>query len=291
MRTLALLLTASLAACAVDANLPADDDTTGSDAPADDPVVSYATKLTVSLTAEPPAVTNSAAATFAFKTSKPATTKCRIDGAAFAACTSPVSYAGLASGNHTFDLKATASGKTVSIPTYTWTIDTTAPAVSIYGEPSNPSNLRTPTFDFTAGDAVATTCSLDNAAPTACTSPISYGPLADGVHYFTVAGTDAAGNSSSASYVWTLDATGPAISGLSYTCDPSGYLSVFWNVTDASGVGYGECSYAGHTYDCTGQREWDGYVSGASNAFAVTFYDSLGNHATKSLTIKSSLCQ
>lgn len=292
MRHLAVLLATSLAACAVDANLPADDDTSqDGSAAADDPAVSYATALTVKLTSEPAALTNQTTATFAFTTSKPATLTCRLDGVVQPTCKSPMTFTGLANGNHSFELKATAGGKSASIPPFTWTVDTTAPAVSFGSEPSNPTNQRTATFSFSAGDAVSTTCQLDGAAPVSCTSPVSYSGLADGYHSLFVGAIDAAGNSSTASYGWFVDATAPSITGLSYTCDPSGYLSVYWNVSDASGVGYGTCTYAGQTYDCSNLREWDGYVNGAQNPFTVTYYDPLNNRATKSLTIKSILCQ
>ena len=67
---------------------------------------------------------------FEFSANEPGSTfECRIDGGAWSACTSPKSYAGLADGSHTFQVRATdpAGNVDASPATHTWTIDATAP--------------------------------------------------------------------------------------------------------------------------------------------------------------------
>ncbi len=287
MRTFALLLATSLAACAVDADLPADDP---ADTPADSPDVAYATALTVKLTSSPPAMSNQSTATFAFTTSKPATTKCRIRGGTYQTCTSPVTYSNLLDGAQTFDLKATANGTTVAIPTYHFTIDTAAPLVTINSGPTGLTNQRTATFDFAASEVGSTMCSLDLGAPVACTSPVTYSGLADGGHSFVVSVTDAAGNHGSDVRSWSVDGTLPSVS-ISYTCDSStGQLDVSWSESDASGIVGTTCSYGGTFWNCTGNTGWSGMLSGSKSPFTITATDAAGNVRTTTKTINILAC-
>ena len=59
--------------------------------------------------------------------------ECKLDGGGFADCASPKSYSGLSHGSHTFQVRA-IGGEANADPTpasFTWTIDTLAPAVTI----------------------------------------------------------------------------------------------------------------------------------------------------------------
>jgi len=77
--------------------------------------------------------TNQTSASFAFSDTTPQTTfRCSLDGSAYSACSSPVSYPGpLAQGTHTFRVEAIAGTKTSAAASYTWTIDTTAPTIKL----------------------------------------------------------------------------------------------------------------------------------------------------------------
>ncbi len=63
-------------------------------------------------------------ATFGFSASEPSTFQCRLDGGAFAPCTSPTSYTNLSTGSHTFQVAATDSSFNVdaSPAERSWTV-------------------------------------------------------------------------------------------------------------------------------------------------------------------------
>ena len=171
-------------------------------------IVAFGPNTTI--TSSPTDLSNSDSASFSFtSTDSSSTFQCRLDGAAFTACTSPESYGGLADGSHNFQVRATdGAGITdVSPASFTWTIDTTPPDTSITTKPSDPSNVPTANFTFTSTESGSTfECSLDGAALTACTSPKNYGSLANGSHNFQVRATDGAGNTdlTPAIYSWTI---------------------------------------------------------------------------------------
>jgi hypothetical protein len=166
----------------------------------------------VSLTEKPPLVTNLTTATFGFSANKPASSyQCALDGAAFAPCTSPRVYSGLADGSHTFAVRAIWLALVGPPTRYTWRVDTVSPQTALASTPPPASTSASAGFTFTSNEVGSTfACSLGAAGFTPCASPKSYSNLRDGTYTFRVQAVDAAGNvdPSPASYTWTIKGGG-----------------------------------------------------------------------------------
>ena len=82
------------------------------------------------LTSKPAAVVASGSASFGFNDTQAGVGfECQLDAAAFASCTSPAAYSGLATGQHTFAVRARdAAGNASPATSYSWRIDITPPA-------------------------------------------------------------------------------------------------------------------------------------------------------------------
>jgi hypothetical protein len=74
-------------------------------------------------------------ATFSFSANEPSTFQCRLDGGAFAPCTSPISYPNLSAGSHTFQVAATDGSFNVDATPAerTWTV--VGPSSELIGNP------------------------------------------------------------------------------------------------------------------------------------------------------------
>ncbi len=150
------------------------------------------------LIAGPPSGTTSRGATFEFASSEEDSTfECSLDGAAFAACESPVAFTGLSFGDHTFEVRAidAAGHQDPSPADHAWTVlgagqlDT----VISFGPPAETIEEEAAfAFSANAGDATFE-CSLDGGAYEECISPAEYGSLLAGDHVFRVRAVDAQG--------------------------------------------------------------------------------------------------
>src|SRR5205823_3901500 len=127
-----------------------------------------------------------------------------LDGAAFATVSSPATYNNLSQGAHTFQVKdVDEAGNVSSVASYSFTVHTTAPTVSITHGPPATGTVPSATFTFTGSDdvtpasALVFRANLDGAAFTTVTSPATYNNLSLGDHTFQVKDFDQAGNVSS----------------------------------------------------------------------------------------------
>jgi hypothetical protein len=188
----------------------------------------------------PAANTSATSATFDLASNEAGSTfECALDGAAFAPCTTPANYSGLADGSHTFSVRATDQiGNLDASPAgYTWQIDNVAPAIPTLTTPADTvatnslPQLRAVFNDATAGGDTGTVefqiCSAAASAGSSCapivqavtSASVSSGDtasgtpaaLADGTYHWQARGRDAAGNLSawSATRSFQLDMTAP----------------------------------------------------------------------------------
>ena len=229
----------------------------------------------------PPDLTNSTSAAFTFSSSKSGTFQCTLDSAAYAACTSPKSYTGLAGGPHTFTVKAIDSGGTED-PTpasRTWTVDTSAPDTTLVSTPANPSTSSDASFAFSSEAGATFECKLDGGAFAACASPKSYTGLSDGSHTFQARAKDAAGNidGSPASYTWSLDATPPDTTLTGQPPATTSSTSATFTFTGVDAASF-ECRLDSETYAaCTSPKAYTGLTSD-SHTFQVRAKDDEGRY-------------
>ncbi len=247
------------------------------------------TAPTVQFTQVPLPVNNSSSATFAFvgmDDGQPINMfECRLDGGAFASCTSPRQLTGLSEGTHSFEVRGRDSAGNFSAPIrYQWLIDLTNPTVQITQGPPDYSNQTMATFAWTAADSgsgVRTIeCRIDGANYVACpASGQSFTGLAEGVHTLNVRVTDNAGNQAVATRPWTVDLTPPQVQ---ITQGPNPYTnslsaSLAFTGTDNLGPVTYECRLDSGVYGtCSSPHLLQNLMDGG-HTFFVRAIDRAGN--------------
>jgi hypothetical protein len=235
------------------------------------------------ITDQPANPTNSISAEFTFSSTEAvAAFQCSLDYGAYAVCTSPHSFAGLAAGVHTVDVKATdAAGNTDPISArYTWTIDLTPPDTDITIQFADPTNSTSGNFSFSASEAESMfACSLDGEAYAVCTSPHSLAGLAAGPHIFLVKATDAVGNidPTPASYTWTIDITPPDTTLTDRPANSTTSAAAEFSFTATEAGSSFQCSLDNGAYAvCTSPHSYAGITTGP-HTFTVKATDAVGN--------------
>jgi len=232
-----------------------------------------------SIASGPSGTTSSTSASLAFSAESGASLECRLDGGAWAACTSPQTYASLTDGSHTFDVRARdAAGNTGAAATRTWTVDTVAPgAPSISSGPSGPTSSTSASLAFSGETGASFECRIDGGAWAACTSPKAYSSLAQGSHTFDVRARDAAGNTGAATTrTWTVDTTAPDTTLVSGPSGTTTSTSATLTFSSEAGASF-QCRIDGGAWGaCTSPKTWSGLAVGAHTA-EVRASDAAGN--------------
>ena len=231
----------------------------------------------------PTGTVNSTLAQFSFSSNEgSATFQCRLDGAAYAPCISPVNYGGLSQGQHTFDVRAVdAANNTDATPaSRTWTADSIAPETTINSGPTGSLANTSATFNFSSNEVSSSfQCQIDGGGFSSCTSPVSYNSLSQGPHNFQVRAIDLAGNTDATPAVrsWTVDTIAPDTT---IDSGPSGFVSstsaTFNFSSNEVGVTF-LCSINGGLYSpCVSGVTYNGLAEGERN-FGVRAIDAAGN--------------
>jgi hypothetical protein len=161
-----------------------------------------------SFTSKPSSPSAATAPSFSFADTGYSAFVCQLEGTgAFTA--GNCSPSGLPSGSHALVVKAQAGdGSFTASASYTWTINTGAPALT--SNPPSSTIATSATFGFAQAAYSTFKCSLDGAAYTTCSSPTTYTGLSVANHTFQVEAIDSDGVATSASnlFSWTVNAPG-----------------------------------------------------------------------------------
>jgi Subtilase family len=176
---------------------------------ADAAIASLLPPAVVTITEHPPSRSGDSTPTFGFQ-SIPAAAEfaCAVDGGTAEPCASPYTVpTALPDGSHLFTVEAVEFGESAS---FSFTVDTTPPAIAFGERPAAITADAKPVFAFSASEPVDFACALDAAAAQPCGSPYAVGaPLAEGPHSFAVTAIDQAGNSAVAAVDFTVDTPAP----------------------------------------------------------------------------------
>lgn len=227
----------------------------------------------------PPGLDNDTSPAFAFDCNEAACSfECRTDGGPWLPCFSPTGLGNLSEGGHTFALRARdPAGNASAEIGHSWTVDSVAPFVAIYSQPSGYVRADGGYVIFGTETGATVTCSLDGAASVACSSP--YQPqLSDGPHDIVIRSSDAAGNERVVTIpTFTVDTVVPQVT---FTQTPDAFsedLSATFAWTCSESTCTFECSLdGGALFACTSPQSFTNLARG-EHVFRVHARDPAGN--------------
>jgi hypothetical protein len=210
--------------------------------------------------------------------------ECSLDGAAYTACPSTITYTGLSPGVHTFSARSLYNGMIDLTPlAVAWTVvvtDTTPPETTLDSGPTGTVASSSASFVFSSSEAGSRfECSLDAQTSTACSSPATFTNLADGQHTFRVRAIDGGGNAdpSPATRIWTVDTTPPDTS---INSGPAGALATgvaSFAFSSGEADARFECALDTAAFAaCLSPTSFNGLADGG-HTFRVRAIDTVGN--------------
>lgn len=235
-----------------------------------------------SITAGPSGPVSATAARFDFVGSEAGSSfQCKLDGGAFAPCSSPQAYTSLAQGSHTFEVRAIdAAGNADPTPALrSFGVDTVACDTTIGSAPAGAVSSTSATIEVASSEPGSSfQCQLDGADWQACTSSYTYTGLSERVHTVAARCMDAAGNidPSPATHAWSVDLTAPdtAVSGTSGLIN---WNTAFFEFSSGDTGARFECKLDDGAWQACASPAFHGGLSEGAHTFQVRAIDSAGN--------------
>jgi len=228
-------------------------------------------------------------ASFSFSADRSATFECRLDGSAFEPCGSPKTYAGLAEGEHSFEVRALdATGQADPTPAvHTWRVDTSAPPAPQITSPADGATTTSSTVALSGtAEPLSTVEIFDGDGSQGTVTADSNGAwsqvldaFGDGPHALSATATDAADNVSAPSEAITLtvDAAPPETVIDSGPSGPGSSSSATLDFSSDDPEALFLCSLDGQAPStCTPPQQLSGLAEGA-HTFEVQAVDHNGN--------------
>lgn len=241
----------------------------------------------IMVTQAPASVTGSTSASFVFAAMDnligQIQIQCSLNNTAFTNCASPLSINNLVAGTHNMKIRATdVAGHVSAVYNYNWTINLTAPTISITSMVSSFTNSSSQSISFTGSGVVSFECQLDGGAYAACTSPKAYTGLSSSAHTFNVRGITAQATATSPVAVsWTVDTVAPVkpvlVADIGVTTTSTAATMTFSSSDAGSGLASFQCSLDSAAYaTCVSPLALSNLVDGV-HTFNVRAYDKVGN--------------
>ena len=135
--------------------------------------------------------------------------KCRLNNrGSFQTCSSPYTTSNLSEGDYSLDVEVTDNVGLKDKITHFWTVDRTAPVITLTEKPAKVSTATGVEFIISiaeAGSLKATRCRFNNEPLKSCIPFIMRKDLTPGEHSFYFEAEDQAGLKGSISYTWTVE--------------------------------------------------------------------------------------
>ncbi|MGX5681962.1 hypothetical protein [Schumannella luteola] len=211
-------------------------------------------------------------------------------------CPAPFTIVDDREGSYIYSVEATDAAGNTALMSRTFTVDRTAPIVSLTSAPPAISGTDSGSVSFEASEGrhdpwvsgiTQFVCEFDGATVDPCTSPFAYAGLGEGEHELTVTAIDRAGNvSAPVSHEWLVDSVPPTVAIASapaaYTSQSSASVS-FTVVDGGSGIQSQSCTADGASVPCVSPILLTGLADG-EHEVVISATDQVGLTASATAT-------